>query len=91
MKRKGSLDTAGRDLDQLRTQLGRDTDRMIVLADGDLNQARALMESGAISVSRDIPPEKRSSRTSPRSWWVWDRSRRFRGALQSPETTRTSP
>jgi exodeoxyribonuclease VII large subunit len=51
LKAQGGLDAAGRELDQLKTQVGRDTGRMVVKAVDDLDNARTVVETGAISIT----------------------------------------
>ena len=51
LKAQGRIDAAALDLDQIKTQVGRDIDRMVTKAVEDLNKCLALVESGTISVT----------------------------------------
>ena len=53
LKAQTRLDAAGRDLDQIKTQVGRDTGRMVTKAVDDLDKSLSLLESGAISITDD--------------------------------------
>jgi exodeoxyribonuclease VII large subunit len=53
LKAQNRLDSAGRDLDQIKTQVGRDTGRMVTKAVDDLDTSLSLLESGAISITDD--------------------------------------
>ena len=47
------LDTAGRDLDQIKSQFSKDTDRMVTKAVDDLDKSLSLLENGADSITDD--------------------------------------
>ena len=51
LKAQGRLDAAGRDLDQIKSQVGRDTGRMVTKAVDDLDKSLALIENGVISIT----------------------------------------
>jgi exodeoxyribonuclease VII large subunit len=53
LKAQNRLDTAGRDLDQIKTQVGRDTGRMVTEAVDDLGKSRSQLEVGAVSITGD--------------------------------------
>ena len=53
LKAQTRLDAAALDLDQIKTQVGRDTGRMVAKAVDDLDQSLSLLESGAISIIDD--------------------------------------
>jgi exodeoxyribonuclease VII large subunit len=53
LKAQGRLDAAGRDLDQIKTQVGRDTGRMATKALDDLDKSLSLLKSGATSITDD--------------------------------------
>src|SRR5271165_6037065 len=53
LKAQNRLDAAALDLDQIKTQVGRDTGRMVTKAVDDLDKSRSLVESGAISITDD--------------------------------------
>jgi exodeoxyribonuclease VII large subunit len=51
LKAQGRIDAAAPDLDQIKTQVGRDFDRMVTKALEDLVECVSLVESGTISVT----------------------------------------
>jgi exodeoxyribonuclease VII large subunit len=51
LKAQSRIDAAGRDLDQIKTQVGRDADRMVTKAADDLTKSMDLIESGIVSVT----------------------------------------
>ena len=51
LKAQTRLDAAGRDLDQIKSQVGRDTGRMVTKAVDDLDKSLALIENGVISIT----------------------------------------
>lgn len=51
LKAQGRIDAAVLDLDQIKTQFGKDIDRMVIKAGDDLNKCLALIESGTLSVT----------------------------------------
>ncbi len=53
LKIEGRLDAAGHDLDQIKTQVGRDADRMMTKAEDELGKSLALIENGVINVTDD--------------------------------------
>ena len=53
LKAQTRLDAAALDLDQIKTQVGRDTGRMVTKAGDDLDKSLSLLESGAISITDD--------------------------------------
>jgi exodeoxyribonuclease VII large subunit len=53
LKAQTRLDAAALDLDQIKTQVGRDTGRMVTKAVDDLDTSLSLLESGAISITDD--------------------------------------
>jgi exodeoxyribonuclease VII large subunit len=53
LKAQTRLDSAVLDLDQIKTQFGRDAGRMITKAVDDLDESLSLLESGAISITDD--------------------------------------
>jgi exodeoxyribonuclease VII large subunit len=53
LKAQNRLDAAGRDLDQIKTQVGRDTGRMVTKAVDELGKSVSLLENGAVSISDD--------------------------------------
>jgi len=53
LKAQNRLDAAGRDLDQIKTQVGRDSGRMVTKAEDDLDQSLSLLENGATSITDD--------------------------------------
>ena len=53
LKAQTRLDAAVLDLDQIKTQVGRDTGRMVTKAVDDLDKSLSLLESGAISITDD--------------------------------------
>jgi exodeoxyribonuclease VII large subunit len=53
VKAQGGLDAAGRDLDQLKIQVGREAGRMVMKASDGLDMSLSLLEKGAISITDD--------------------------------------
>ena len=53
LKAQNRLDAAALDLDQIKTQVGRDAGRMVTKAVDDLDKSLFLLESGAISITDD--------------------------------------
>jgi len=53
LKAQTRLDAAVLDLDQIKTQVGRDSGRMVTKAVDDLDKSLSLLESGAISITED--------------------------------------
>jgi len=53
LKAQTRLDAAVLDLDQIKTQVGRDTGRMVTKAVDDLDKSLSMLESGAISITDD--------------------------------------
>ena len=53
LKAQTRLDAAALDLDQIKTQVGRDAGRMVTKAVDDLDKSLSLLESGAISITDD--------------------------------------
>jgi len=51
LKAQNRLDAVRLDLDQIKTQVGRDTDRLVTKAVDDLDKSLSLLESGAISIT----------------------------------------
>ena len=51
LKAQNRLDAAALDLDQIKTQVGRDTGRMVTKAVDDLDKSLSLLGSGAISIT----------------------------------------
>ena len=51
LKSQSRLDAAGRDLDQIKSQVGRDTGRMVAKATDDLDQSIASIENGVVSIT----------------------------------------
>ncbi len=51
LKAQGRIDAAALDLDQTKTQVGRDTDRMVARAADDLDKSLGLVESGVFAVT----------------------------------------
>ena len=51
LKAQGRIDTAALDLDQIKAQIGKDSDRMVTKAGEELNKCLALVESGTTSVT----------------------------------------
>jgi exodeoxyribonuclease VII large subunit len=53
LKAQGRLDAMALELDQIKTQVGRDTARMVTSAMDDLDRCLSLVESGIISITDD--------------------------------------
>ena len=53
LKAQNRLDAAALDLDQIKTQVGRDAGRMVTKAVDDLDKSVSLIENGATSVTDD--------------------------------------
>jgi exodeoxyribonuclease VII large subunit len=51
LKAQGRLDAAELDLDQVKTQVGKDIDRMVTKALDDLGKCISLVESGTVSIT----------------------------------------
>jgi exodeoxyribonuclease VII large subunit len=50
IKAQSRIDSAGRDLDQIKTQVGKDSGRMVARAADDLHKSLDLIESGVVTV-----------------------------------------
>ena len=57
LKAQTRLDAAALDLDQIKTQVGRDTGRMVTKAVDDFDKSLCLLESGATSITDDARKE----------------------------------
>jgi exodeoxyribonuclease VII large subunit len=53
LKSQNRLDAAGRDLDQVKTQVGRDAGRMVAKAEDELDKSVSLLEVGASAITDD--------------------------------------